>query len=188
MNTRSDIAETYDKELMAGPADIPTDRLDEEWARHAARLIRSEIGVARVLTQVGRLEDARGRLNRLIDVLAGEIDGHAMATSLLSRAREAFGRAAFARHGLPWTEGVAHVAVNHPIGGRRGAAEVAAAMRTTAAFLESVATRPQALDAWELASARRLEGIFRGLLSDSEVALREATAKIAGDPDNWDLD
>jgi hypothetical protein len=144
------------------------------WSARAGALVARRLEDARAHAAGGRIAEAHGRIAELQGALAGP-----RGTGLIAEARAQFFRDA---HGSPDREAEA-VARTFEVLGRNAALQLSRLAALAAQDLTIVAAVPEplresALAAWEATHRRRLAGLAHQSLSDGQVALTEATARV----------
>jgi hypothetical protein len=152
------------------------------WAVDVRRLVWARLLDARAHAEAGRLADATKRIHELRESLKGAV---------LGPAREEFYRQAFgAAHAtldpelvdksvVPTAEGAA-VARSVPIAGQDHFALLDSVVEAARRGLQIVAAsgRREAIGAWQARQAEVIERLVTRLLSDAQVGLREAVARL----------
>lgn len=164
------------------------------WRERALDLVARRLADARALAEIGRMDAAEARLDELRAGLAG-----GRGTGLVPDARAAFYRQAHGRAILAFDPAIHRELAPDPGGeavartGRIGAlsADVPAEARAHAAAaareLAAVAAAPgdsrgPALDAWEARHRAAIAGWAAGALSEGQVALTQAVARLHVEP------
>jgi hypothetical protein len=178
---------------MTASTASPEDAALAAWSTRATDLVRRRLRDARAHAEAGRMSDAAERLDELNSALVrgvirparGEfyLDAHTTALSELDpRVVDPEAR--------PSTEG-AEAAKSARIGGRDQSREVKAAVDSARLGLTLAFARPtddpSVRDAfmrnWERRHSEAIAGTTRTLLSDAQIALREAIGKIVIRPE-----